>query len=392
MCRGPKRQVVGTGMCATRRGAGVTLLLTLIALTILAVVIVQFQADAALEIRASQYRLERQQCRYAAESAIIMGQMMLQQHLSQRRRPVRPAAKPEEPLEGSAEPNALAEPNDVEEALKDAKAATPAHLLMTRDVTIGGVQVTIELHDENAKWPMMWLLRSPFESGSSTSHARRTFEEYGEWVGAPAKEVESAGELAATLGEPLNLPEAPVGMGVGRGRVVARKGRTVYAERVKQAALRRHLMDVFAARWQEQLLTDPKQAYLRQALEDRAGSLNDYLSIWSTNALNVNTAPLELLEAVFKPAGLTGEKLTALDTHRKKTPLKNIGELALVPGVGVEVSKYMTPLCLVRSRDFSLKVDARLGRARYRLKGGMYKDELVRTSERLKRVAVVSGD
>ena len=390
------RQVSKDGVCRRRREVGVALLLTLITLTILAVVVVQFQADAALEVRASRYRLERQQCRYAAESAIIVGQMMLQQYLSHPRQPVIEA---EPSVEPSVEPNMLTDPNGVldpnvwEEVLEEKAFETPPFLLMTHEVTIGGVRVTMEFHDENAKWPMMWLLRSPFDTGNWTAYAQRSFAEYGAWVGASGPEVEATAKLARDVGEPLDLPEAPVGIQVkGTGKIRARKQRTEYTEQVKLAALRRHLMDVFAARWQEQVLTDPEQAYLRRPLEDRAGSLNDYYSIWSTNVLNLNTAPAALLEAAFQQVGLTGEKLAALESYRKRTPLKNIGELALVPGVGTEVSKYITPLCVVRSRDFSIRVDARLGRARYRLQGGLYKDETVRTSERLNRVAVVSGD
>jgi hypothetical protein len=86
--------------------------------------------------------------------------------------------------------------------------------------------------------------------------------------------------------------------------------------------------------------------------------------------------------------GLTQQQAKAIVAHREQKPYTNTGELQLVKGLGIGLSNTIRSLCAVKSNTYSIHVDARFGRIRSRLLGGVYFD----FGDKMLLAAVFSGD
>jgi len=373
----------------TNRKRGVTLLITLIVLVILAIIVVQFQTEATLHVRSNQFRFDRLQCRYAAESAIIVAA----QTIKQARR--RPQTLPASPVPTKDDPS-LEDPNLLDEMdlppLEDSASSEPlpSFVMMKKTIQVGPVQVDLEIHDENAKWPLYWLLRSPFDSTSANTKAEQNFRNYTRKLGITALTSRNVIKQAQGLAQPLNLPKPPVRIQkVGaKKRLLRRPARISYAERVQERLNRNKNMAVFASQWYENLKDNPDFESFQENLEDRPGAFDDYLSMWGTFEINVNTASEDLIYCTFQSVGLTQQQAQAIVARREQKPYSNTGELQLVKGLGIELSNTIRGLCEVKSNTYSIHVDARLGRIRSRLLGGVYFD----FADKMQLAAVFSGD
>ena len=367
---------------------GITLLLTLMVLVILAVVIVQFQADTALQIRAQSYRLERQQCRYAAESGIIVAARMIEQYLARPLSTVSPTPTDQNPsAPASSDPNSL---DDYPEYPQTQPTEKPAFIMMQNQVTIGPASVDIEVHDEDAKWPLFWLLRSPYDPRNTANKITNAFVAYARYMDVGSADATSVVNLVQLLGNVLNLPSAPVYIQESpRSGSLSRRGRRIeYTQRVAQDQARQKVMGAFALRWRDNLRHDPEAQIVRQPLKTMPGAFGDYFSIWGANYINLNTASAELLETAFMPLGLTKRQVQEIVKFRRETPFTNTGQLTGIRGISPQLSDNIGSLCTVRSQTFSVYVQASFGRARYRLAGGLYVDH----RNRLQKAAVFSGD
>ena len=373
----------------TNRKRGVTLLITLIVLVILAIIIVQFQTEATLHVRSNQFRFDRLQCRYAAESGIIVAAQMIKQA---RRQPHTLQSPAEPTLEEASmeDPNLLGDIDLPPLEDTELQEPLPSFVMMKKTIEIGPVRVELEIHDENAKWPLYWLARSPFES-SSTTKAEQSFRNYTRKLGVTALTSRNVIKQTQGLAQPLNLPKPPVIIQKtgSKGRLTRRSGdRLKYADRIRERLERNKHMAVFAAQWYQHLKDDPKFDLFRQKLEGRPGDFADYLSMWGTFEINVNTASEDLIYFTFQSVGLTEQQAKAIVARREQKPYTNTGELQLVKGLGIGLSNAIRGLCEVNSNTYSIHVDARFGRIRSRLLGGVYFD----FGDRIQLAAVFSGD
>jgi len=375
---------------------GITLLITLMVLVVLASVIVVFQSDAAVQIRSSQHRLDRQQCRYAAESGFVIGAELVRQYL---REPlaVVPAAAPadaEMSEAGLTDPNQLLEPNSFgAEAFilpELEEEELPTFVLMRRKIKVAEAVVEIEIHDENAKWPMFWLLSSPFDGDKSYANSEKAFLDFSNRINIGLPEARVVGKRARELSRNLKVPPAPLLVSKqARAQNISRRGRRViYVDKVAAYKDRYAIMGSFASLWHNNLKVDEGLAFLQEPLAAMPGTARDYLSMWGTNKINLNTASDEMMEAAFKGFGLNAKQVESIIDYRTQQPFRNTGNLNDVGGLSIETINNVRGLCVVRSDTFSVYVKARLGRIEYRLVGGVYSD----FDFKLQKSAVFSGD
>lgn len=368
---------------------GVTLLITLIVLVILAIMIVQFQTEATIHVRSNQFRFDRLQCRYAAESGIIVATQVIK---LARRQPdmFQPAEEPTPEDTSVDDPNQSMDIDLPPLEDTDSQEPTPSFVMIKKTIEVGPVQVKIEIHDENAKWPLYWLVRSPFEESSANTKAEQGFRNYTRKLGASTQIGRDVIKQTQGLAQPLNLPRPPVIIqkNLSRKRLSQRPRRIKYADRVRERLERNKYMAIFAAQWYQHLRDDPKFESFHRKLTYLPGEFADYLSMWGTFEININTASEELIYCTFQSVGLTEQQAKAIVSHREQKPYTNTGELQLVKGLGIGLSNTIRGLCEVKSNTYSIHVDAQLGRIRSRLLGGVYYDY----GNQMQLAAVFSGD
>ena len=105
---------------------------------------------------------------------------------------------------------------------------------------------------------------------------------------------------------------------------------------------------------------------LSQPLPDtgeRFESALKYLALWGSQKVNINTAPRQILEAVFTFGGDQEEIADAIITQRQIEPFKNIDDLKQKNyGFSDSIRKVM-PYIVTESTFFAIEVTASCGNA-----------------------------
>ncbi|MCK5270331.1 MAG: general secretion pathway protein GspK [Sedimentisphaerales bacterium] len=395
------------------RRRGFTLLLTLLTLVLLAGLIVRFQADTTLHVRASNYRVYQLQCRYAAESAVVAARQIIratQRQMEEAQRNARierarkrAAPKSESELLKLVDPCSLSDPcslldpcstadpcsigdpcglADLIWAEEEIAEEISPFLFARQKLKIGLVSVEIKIYDENSKFPIYWLLHSPIEK--NTDYRDKSVKLLAERLEAEPAANNEAVDLARKTGKAMNVPE-PMNYlyrrssGRSRYRRVAwrlkrsRQSKSLAGKGIDHNKLLRQTMSNFFYQWQEELKQNEKYKNMLTPLPNHPARFADYIGCWGHNRININTAPVEVLEAAFLPLGITKKTAEAVVVHREKNPFANPTQLQRVRGISRTMLNAAKVLSTTSSDTFSIQITTSLGRASYSLYGSIYK-------------------
>lgn len=384
------------------------MLMTLVVLVILASVIVQFQADTNLLVRASRYRQEKVQCTYAAESGMIIGSHLIQEVF---KKPVTTSLAAEgtgevtnlNPFGDPNDPNAFSDPNDPNSMSMQLTAADPASpfLVYRKTIEVGEATVEIEIHDENAKWPMLWVLTSPFENDRDGKLTRENLKLLGDWLGADGEVMQETAELTRELGKKIKIPTSDITVATtksrssdgkttaksSRSRRTVQKKRIGYQKRLAERDSRYLAMGQFASQWQDAILHTAEYEVLKKEMRQEEPVL-EYLGIWGNTKVNVNNASAEVLQAALEPVGITADVAQAIVEQRKTKPIGNITALNDLLPSDNQLREALGSLADVKSDTFSIHVTARLGRTHKTLIAGAFVDD----RGRVKKTGTIPGE
>lgn len=390
------------------RPGGLVLLMTLVVLVILASVIVQFQADTNLLVRASRYRQEKVQCTYAAESGMIIGSHLIQEVF---KKPVTTSLAAEgageatklNPYGDPNDPNAFSDPNDPNSGSMQLTAADPESpfLVYRKTIEVGEATVEIEIHDENAKWPMLWVLTSPFENDRDGKLTRENLKLLGDWLGADGEVMQEAAELTRELGKKIKIPTSDITVATtksrssdnkttaksSRSRRTVQKKRIGYQKRLAEWDSRYLAMGQFASQWQDAILHTAEYEVLKKEMRQEEPVL-EYLGIWGNTKVNVNNASAEVLQAALEPVGITADVAQAIVEQRKTKPIGTITALNDLLPSDNQLREALGSLADVKSDTFSIHVTARLGRTHKTLIAGAFVDD----RGRVKKTGTIPGE
>lgn len=380
---------------------GFTLLLTLMALILLASLIVQFQVDSTMHIRSSDFRQEKIQCQYAAESALIIAPYLIKEALAQQRNPKDKTS----PESGNPDPNNLLsgdpnsllpdDPNYLDDiSLQEPDQLPKMFLLKQNIINVGPVVVDIEIYDENSKMPMLWTLKSPF-TRKAKNIDNQPMQLLANLLKCPKSTLTQAQKLTRKINRSITLPDSETfvykrtsysrGSRIrGRNRRQKKKvSRVTWRTRriggeppIVQARedQRRSEMADFASQWRRQLKTDDDYQELLAPLPQLPGSFNDYIGRWGHNRININTAPPEVLQAAFQPLNLTAPMVRAIVRQRDKSPLKTVGQLTHIEGIDQSILRPLKIFTTTQSDTFTVQIKARWGRSQYNMFAGIYRN------------------
>ena len=97
--------------------------------------------------------------------------------------------------------------------------------------------------------------------------------------------------------------------------------------------------------------------------------LEDYCTIYSDGRINLNTAPVHVLELL--PGLDTGGMAERVAQSRTENPLESLNDVQSLPGAGPKTSSQLTNIVTFKSRYFLLKIDSidadRAGGISYRI-------------------------
>ena len=223
------------------------------------------------------------------------------------------------------------------------------------DIEIGTAKVTIEIIDENSKYPIGWAL---IEDDNLRNEAIAGFEGFCEWMDVNSFEIEQLlseldkireikefqVEFKSTKegSEPKDVNDANVPTDVNdvndpngteaaskkpqKERNVRRNAKEIKEAPKKQIPVTAHIAD-FARLFNSPIIDISVLSRPTQISDTRAESALKYTSLWPAGKVNINTAPRHVLEAAFIFGGDQVEIADEIIVARRENPFKDIDEL-----------------------------------------------------------------
>jgi Tfp pilus assembly protein PilX len=418
--------------------SGVVLLITLVLLVILATLGYTLSNRVATHRHRQQYIIDYSQARYACDSAVKYALANLKdinpQLISRPNEPdfsdlfVLGEVERRELLGLGATENTsgtkkktknIRNKNDVNEASdsNDINAElTETGLMMIRgpygpawplvsepvEFDIASATVKMEIEDENAKYPIGWLLLEDPETKRETTAGFQTF---CEWMGLKNEVVKSLQNQLKQISEikPFQVEFKPVKQTVSRPITPRRTptvrnpkgGKTTVSRTYRRPVTTKTIsvpeqktkQNADFARLLHCSLIDT-EALARPYMDDRDESALKYLGMWASSKVNINTAPRHVLEAAFAFAGLSeateiAERIIQLRRIQPFTDIENLKrDLSRYSDAIGKCEKYIT----TTSDYFTIKITAISGVAKASATIAVMKD-----GKQVKRTAVISG-
>ncbi len=270
---------------------------------------------------------------------------------------------------------------------------------------IGSVAVTIEVEDENAKYPLGWAL---IKDDDRVAEAGVGFRTFCEWMGYRPEEIDGLKDDLARVSaiRPFKMEFKPVAASAAntrsttsttaaslRNRVTRTRTATTAARRARGRSVisaadqmerqNKALVGLFhSSLIDTDLLTRPAVAS-----DSRKESAMKYLGLWATRQVNINTAPRHVLEAAltFGSVADAPKIADAIIQRRKIQPFSDVQELKRELVRYADSIEKCKEFVTTTSTVFSVKVTAVSGVARRVALAGVTKE-----GKGIKTIAVMS--
>jgi len=279
----------------------------------------------------------------------------------------------------------------------------PAWPLVSEPVEfdIASATVKMEIEDENAKYPIGWLLLEDQETKRETTAGFQTF---CEWMGLENEVVKSLQSQLKQISEikPFQVEFKPVKQTISRPITPRaptvrnpKGGKTTVSRTYRRPVTTKTIpvseqitkQNADFARLLHCSLIDT-EALARPYMDDRKESALKYLGMWASSKVNINTAPRHVLEAAFAFAGLSeapeiAERIIQLRRIQPFTDIEDLKrDLSRHSDAIGKCEQYIT----TASDYFTIKITAISGVAKASATIAVMKD-----GEQVKRTAVISG-
>ena len=264
---------------------------------------------------------------------------------------------------------------------------------------IGSAKVKIEIEDENAKYPLGWVMIGDEKLKPIVAAGWATF---CEWMGYSTGEIgllnqdfakigktkpfktefkqeTEAVEPPAALKNKITRPVPGAPSTVAR-RTITRKPVTVEEQMDRQN--KEYAKLLHSSIVNTDLLSRPSIAS-----DTRKESALKYLGLWATRNVNINSAPRQVLEAAltFGSAADAPKIAQAIIQHRQIKPVTDVNELKqAVPQYSNALDDCRT-FIVVRSTVFTIRVTAVSGVARVTALAAVAKE-----GDKVQQIAVIS--
>jgi len=422
---------------ANRRPCGVVLLVTLVVLSVLAMVGYTLTSRVSAQRHRDNYIIDYSKARYACDSAVKYALATLEDvnEAELIARPNEPdfsdvfalsdeqyqelldwwaATKGLERNGGLETPTGTQDMNDVNDinlggsfGMFGPGESNDANSIQVRgpygppwplvaepmEFEIGSAKVTIAIEDENAKYPLGWAM---LDDDELKREAEASFETFCEWMGLESWDIDL---LKSQLSQVKDVRKfkidfqpikkrTPTRAPARRGRSQGRRAtRTRY--RITTISPQQQLAEQttdFARLFHCSLIDTETLARPTIVSDEREESALKYTGLWATVKVSVNTAPRHVLEAAFTFGGDAKEIAEQIIQERRIKPFKDIEELRsklLRYSTSVEkCERFIT----TKSDSFTIRVTASSGVAKASAVIAVRKE-----GKNVKKVGVVSG-
>jgi len=261
---------------------------------------------------------------------------------------------------------------------------------------IGSAKVRIEIEDENAKYPIGWVLLNNPDIKRETEAG---FETFCEMMGLDYLQINSLREQLKQIGEikPFEVAFKPitktVKVPVATTAKTTDKSGTSRTPRTRTSTttipVAKQISDQtanFAKLFHSSLIDTEPLAQPTIIVGDRKEYPLKYMGLWGTRQVNINTAPRHVLETAFIFGGNQVEIADEIIRQRQQEPFANIEDLKnKLPRYTSSIAaceEYIT----TQSSYFTIRIISTSGVARASSTIAITKD-----GNKVTRIAVING-
>jgi len=263
------------------------------------------------------------------------------------------------------------------------------------DCEIGSAKVKIEIEDENAKYPLGWALldEEPWKTVAGVS-----FVTFCEWMGYSKNEIDGMREELAKLDQvrPFKLAYKPQAAAAPEPPASLRSKSTPARTDTRRAAPKKAAAPADPVEQQNidygklfhSSMVDTDLLHRPSIVSDtRNESAMKYLSLWATRQVNVNSAPRQVLEALFTFGSVADAPKIAAEIIR----LRRVTPFANVDDVKKGILRYpdaidkCKDLITTASTTFTIRITATSGVAKVTILAAVTKE-----GDKVKQIGIVS--
>jgi len=258
---------------------------------------------------------------------------------------------------------------------------------------IGSAAVRIEIEDENAKYPVGWML---LDDEEVQREALAGLETFCEWMDVNSVRIDSLKQELKEISEikTFKLDFKPIKertpmkteTKTRRGRRSRRRATRFKTTTISVSEQIAKQTADFAKLFHSSLIDT--EALARPAIisESRKESALKYMGLWASSKVNINTAPRHVLEAAFTFGGDADKIAGEIIRRRRVEPFTDIEDLRKLlfrysDSIG-KCEKYIT----TASRFFTIRITAVSGVAEASAIIAITKD-----GKKIERIALISG-
>ena len=238
------------------------------------------------------------------------------------------------------------------------------HLLKKHSLEIGNATVDIFIYGENYKLPLIWALKSiigrqtPRDNDYNMQLVKDLIDELD--PGNPYKQ-----DIVDYLAELTDGIEIPFSTGVykGRNNLWTRRPYTS-TNRLKDLwVIRNHINFASVGGQWNRDISNPHYQEVKDMVTLPSGNLlSDYLGIWGSNYININTAPVEVLTVGLKDIGITKELAQKIiDWRESKSMFLSPRDVKQIEGIDSNMAGGVFSLTTVIDNVFTVRVVATIG-------------------------------
>jgi hypothetical protein len=285
------------------------------------------------------------------------------------------------------------DPNDV--AVAGPYGVPWPQVIEPMEMEVGRCEVTITIEDENAKLPLSWLV-TPYQENDDrpVNYALQTFLE---WM---AEDSQERTELEQLLKDDLKEIYGKKRFQLNAGdillkqtRAVATNYRTVRVRDPKTGKITTKRIPIatsaqrapatttvtekrpavghradFAKLFHSSLLRQAPLAVPRtdRGVNGRTETVLDYLGLWGSQRVNVNTAPRHVLEATFSMVMTSSDAVNVAHdviVQRQEKPFDKIDEIKDLGMLNTEIFNRLKNYITTTSTFFKVRIESRSGNA-----------------------------
>lgn len=243
------------------------------------------------------------------------------------------------------------------------------------ELEIGDAKVTIEIEDENAKFPLIWGTNTDKDKQREVDAAIATFCEWMnmnfEQIDILKRDLKKIGEAkpykagAVMIAADTNSRTEPNAVKAGADRRSRRRPQQTAQQQPAQPQAGKTAADTslgdFVRLFHSSMINVEPLAQPYIKTEQRTESILKYISRWGATQVNVNTAPRQVLEAAFMFGGDAPDVADAIIKARQQKPFADVNDVQKKLYKYADSIRKSKDFITAASNVFSIKITAVCG-------------------------------